>query len=72
MVSSVYIHSPVLEFVCGGSALFAYILSCHGTNVQLLVRHFRSDHDIWDRVLVGDAGGRVVEDEEDCCGYRGE
>ena len=71
MVSAVYIYCPVLELVCGGSAVFTYILSCHGTDIQLLVCHLWGDHDLWDCVLVGDAGGRMVEDKEDRCCYRG-
>jgi hypothetical protein len=69
MVSSVYIYRPVLELVCGGSAVFAYLLSCYGTDIQLLVRHLWGDHHLWDCVLVGDAGGRMVEDKKDCCCY---
>jgi len=55
MVPSVHVHCTHLESVRGSGSLFTDILPRHSADIQLCVRHFRGNHDLWDCVLVGDA-----------------
>lgn len=58
-----------VEFVCCCSAIFAALFSRDGGYVQFLLCHFCGHYVVCRDLLVGHAGGEMVEDKTNCCGY---